>query len=153
MRSRSPLSLSLVGVIPFTIALMPATRSLALRESRRLRRSGGRSAGATLICASEPALRTPCDPGHHLDRVLRAPRLILARIQAHPAREHLHGPLAESLGLPTEVSLHSSDPPDPFAGYRACLSDIPADVTHLLVIQDDTVVCRNFAGAVDCISF
>lgn len=78
---------------------------------------------------------------------------ILARIQAHPARSHLHQPLAKSLGLPTEICLHESDPPDPWGGYRACLSAIPEWVTHLLVIQDDAVVCRNFAGAVDCISF
>ena len=79
--------------------------------------------------------------------------MILARIQGHPARAHLHQPLADSLGLPSEVCLHSSDPPDPFAGYRACLTEIPDGCKHLLVIQDDAVVCRNFAGAVDSISY
>lgn len=48
--------------------------------------------------------------------------------------------------------LHSSDPPNPWLGYRNCLTDLP-DCTHVLVIQDDAVVCKNFAGAVDAISF
>ena len=51
-----------------------------------------------------------------------------------------------------EVLLHSSDPPDPWGGYRACLSELP-DCTHVLIIQDDTIVCENFAGAVDAISY
>lgn len=73
--------------------------------------------------------------------------MIVARIQGHPARAHLHEPLADSLGLPTEILLHSSDPPNPWLGYRACLSDLPA-CSHLLVIQDDTRVCANFAETI-----
>ena len=78
--------------------------------------------------------------------------MIVARIQGHPSRGDLHQALIDSLGLPTELCLHSSDPPDPWSGYRACLSDLPR-CTHVLVIQDDAVVCQNFAGAVDTISF
>lgn len=72
---------------------------------------------------------------------------VVARIQAHPARRHLHEPLAQSLGLPTTVCEHKSDPPSPWGGYRYCLSDI-GTCTHLLIIQDDAVVCKNFAAAV-----
>lgn len=45
-----------------------------------------------------------------------------------------------------EVISHEEEPPNPWGGYQRCLSGIP-DCTHLLVIQDDTVVCRNFAAA------
>jgi len=53
--------------------------------------------------------------------------------------------------LPTEVSVHESDPPSPWAGYVQALSD-PPDCSHLLVIQEDTIVCRNFAAAVEQIA-
>jgi hypothetical protein len=46
------------------------------------------------------------------------------------------------------VSVHSSDPPNPWEGYqRALLSglDAPENPTHVLVIQEDTIVCRNFS--------
>jgi hypothetical protein len=48
--------------------------------------------------------------------------------------------------LPVEVIEHSSEPPNPLAGYRLCLTDIP-DCSHLLVIQDDTTVVPNFVPA------
>jgi hypothetical protein len=73
---------------------------------------------------------------------------IVARIQAHPAREELWPDLIRGLeGLPVEVSLHASDPPDPWAGYQRALEsglDDARDPTHVLVIQEDTLVCRNF---------
>ena len=77
---------------------------------------------------------------------------VLARIQAHPARKHLHDGLVQSLELPAEVVLHASDPPSPWGGYRSCLSDVPSGISHLLVIQDDTTVCRNFAPALRLIA-
>lgn len=76
---------------------------------------------------------------------------VVARIQAHPSRSHLHGLLADSLHLPAEIVLHASDPPSPWAGYQCCLSDLP-DCTHLLIIQDDAVVCANFGAAVERIA-
>jgi len=76
---------------------------------------------------------------------------VVARVQANPARSHLHDALVQSLGLPCEVILHSSDPPNPWKGYVACLTDVP-DASHLLVIQDDTTVCKNFAPALRLIA-
>jgi hypothetical protein len=38
---------------------------------------------------------------------------------------------------------HSSTPPDPWAGYRKCLTDLP-DCSHLLVIQDDAMPVPGF---------
>src|SRR5262245_50399814 len=49
--------------------------------------------------------------------------------------------------LPVDISQHSSDPPSPWEGYKQALAD-PPDCSHLLVIQEDTIVCRNFAAAV-----
>ncbi len=73
---------------------------------------------------------------------------IVARIQAHPSRESLHGPLAKALApLTAAVSLHASNPPNPWEGYQKCLRDIP-ECTHLLVLQDDVVLCKNFPPAV-----
>jgi len=76
---------------------------------------------------------------------------VVARIQGHPSRRHLHAPLAESLGLPVEIVEHASEPPSPWAGYKECLRDIP-DCSHLLVIQDDALVCRNFAAGIEQIA-
>lgn len=72
---------------------------------------------------------------------------VCARIQAHPARSHLHESLAASLGIPTEISLHESDPPSPWAGYRRVLSDLPVHASHVLVVQDDVVPAKNLALA------
>jgi hypothetical protein len=52
--------------------------------------------------------------------------------------------------LPVEVSEHASDPPNPWAGYQLALQrglDDPTNPTHVLVLQDDIVVCSNFAAA------
>lgn len=57
--------------------------------------------------------------------------------------------------LKAEVSAHSSDPPSPWDGYKQALRsllDDPSDPTHGLVIQEDTIVCKNFAAAVTAIA-
>lgn len=77
---------------------------------------------------------------------------VVARIQAHPSRAHLRPVLIEDLGLPTEVIEHASNLPNPWAGYKKCLSDIPSYAKHLLVIQDDAHVCHNFAPAIEQIA-
>ncbi len=78
---------------------------------------------------------------------------VVCRIQAHPSREHLWPPLLEALHpLPTEISVHSSDPPSPWEGYKQALRsllDDPSRPTHGLVIQEDTIVCKNFPRAVE----
>ena len=75
---------------------------------------------------------------------------LIARIQHHPSRAQLIEPLLEALApIPTEVIEHQSDPPSPWAGYRRCLTDLPAGPSHFLVIQDDAIPCRNFAPALE----
>ena len=43
---------------------------------------------------------------------------------------------------------HESVPPDPWAGYRACLKNIP-ECSHLLIVQDDAQPCLNFPAALE----
>jgi hypothetical protein len=75
--------------------------------------------------------------------------VILARVQGHPSRTALHERLLPLLEpFPTEVLLHESDPPDPWAGYRQCLTNIPDECSHLLVVQDDAIPAPGFPDAV-----
>lgn len=75
--------------------------------------------------------------------------MIFVRVQAHPSRASLLPHLLESLDpLPVEVLQHSSDPPDPWAGYRRCLQDIP-ECSHLLILQDDALPCAHFPVALE----
>lgn len=73
---------------------------------------------------------------------------VVARIQHHPSRAHLLPDLCKRLEpLEINVITHSSEPPDPWAGYRLCLSDLP-DCSHVLIVQDDALPVPNFAQAV-----
>lgn len=70
-------------------------------------------------------------------------------VQHHPGRAELLTPLLESLlPLPVEVSTHQSDPPSPWAGYQQALSRFPSNAKHVILLQDDVRVCRNFPLAV-----
>jgi hypothetical protein len=52
------------------------------------------------------------------------------------------------------VSLHESDPPNPWEGYQLALQRGLEDPgpTHLLVLQDDVALCRNLPRAVELIA-
>ncbi len=54
--------------------------------------------------------------------------------------------------METQLMLHESDPPDPWSGYRACLSDIPDGFSHVVVAQDDCIPAPGFSYAVERIS-
>lgn len=43
-------------------------------------------------------------------------------------------------------------PPDPWSGYRQCLSNIPREASHVLICQDDAQPVPNFAEAVEKIA-
>lgn len=76
------------------------------------------------------------------------PLHVEARIQHHPSRANLIPALVKSLGdLPVAVVKNDTDPPSPWAGYQECMADLP-DCSHMLIVQDDTIVARNFAPAV-----
>lgn len=53
--------------------------------------------------------------------------------------------------LYTEIVRHSAIPPDPWGGYRECLSGLP-DCSHLLIVQDDAQPVPHFAEAVEKIA-
>lgn len=53
--------------------------------------------------------------------------------------------------LPLEIIETDFDPPNPWYGYIECLTD-PPDCTHLLIVQDDTITCRNLQPAVELIA-
>jgi hypothetical protein len=46
---------------------------------------------------------------------------------------------------------HASSPPNPWDGFKACLTDLP-DCTHVLTIQDDAMPVPGFADAVQSIA-
>lgn len=72
---------------------------------------------------------------------------IWVRVQAHPSRRDLLPHLLERLEpLPVEIRVHESIPPDPWAGYRECLKNLP-DCSHILIIQDDALPCAHFPVA------
>jgi hypothetical protein len=78
---------------------------------------------------------------------------VLARIQHHPSRADLLPDLEAALSpLPTEIIEHATDPPNPWQGYRLCLDDVPEQYSHLLIVQDDAVPCRNFGVAIERIA-
>ena len=75
--------------------------------------------------------------------------LILARIQGHPRRAHLHDPLAAALGVKCETWEHDSQPPNPWAGYKLILEGRTVPYDHLLVVQDDAVPAPGFPRAIE----
>lgn len=78
--------------------------------------------------------------------------VVACRVQSHPSRRGIRERLLPGLApLPIEVVETAFDPPNPWYGYIACLTD-PPDCTHLLVVQDDTIVCRNLPLAVEAIA-
>lgn len=74
--------------------------------------------------------------------------MIACRVQHHPSRSDLLPDLLKALKpLYVEVKQHSSIPPDPWSGYKACLSNLP-DCSHVLIVQDDAQPVPNFGEAV-----
>lgn len=74
--------------------------------------------------------------------------MIHYRVQHAPGREQSLARLLTGLPAETEVITDlGGEPPNPWRGYQLCLAPSPG--THLCVLQDDTVVCPNFALAVE----
>ena len=72
-------------------------------------------------------------------------------IQGHPTRAEQHERLVRELApLKPRVSLHASDPPLPWLGYQKLMYEYlgTSGSSHVLVLQDDVVVCRNLPRAV-----
>ncbi len=78
--------------------------------------------------------------------------MIHVRVQAHPERVHLRSRLLHHLRpFPVEVVEHHSSPPDPWAGYKQCLTGLP-DCSHVLIIQDDAQPVPGFSEALERIA-
>ncbi len=54
--------------------------------------------------------------------------------------------------MPSRLFLHEGHPPNPWLGYKACLTDIPPKSTHLCIVQDDAFPCDNFAPALKAVA-
>lgn len=72
---------------------------------------------------------------------------VAVHVQAHPSRAEM----AEALQAQIPGSRIVYDPcpanerPSAWRTYRACLEQVPHDATHLLIVQDDALLCRDFA--------
>lgn len=72
------------------------------------------------------------------------------RVQSCPGREQVRDRLLAGLPSSTEVIVDEGPDANPWRGFQKCIQ--PADgYTHLCVIQDDAVVCRNFSQAIESI--
>lgn len=80
---------------------------------------------------------------------LRTALNLAVHVQAHPSRAPLLPPLLAALGpLPaTVVQDPGGDKPLAWRTYRACL-ERATDADYLLILQDDTVPCEDFAARV-----
>jgi hypothetical protein len=77
--------------------------------------------------------------------------LLTVRVQSHPSRRELRERLLKGLhGLPVETVETDFEPPNPWLGYLACIESAPSD-GHVLIVQDDTIACRNVTPALRAI--
>lgn len=86
---------------------------------------------------------------------LRGAERRLAVIQHHPRRAELIPRLVERLdGFRVEiVESEGRNPPNPWGTYRRCLEhacELACDgYTHATILQDDAIVCDDFAGELE----
>lgn len=74
-------------------------------------------------------------------------------VQSVPQRRELRQRLLEQ--LPPAVMIEDDGPPpgNPWRGYQLCLSRfLKEDWTHAVIVQDDALVCQNFAAGVERIA-
>lgn len=78
---------------------------------------------------------------------------VLIRIQHAVGREVPRDRLLAQLPPAVEVitDTQAQERANPWRGYQLCLSHLP-DEGHVLVLQDDTIVCDNFVPAVEQIA-
>lgn len=109
-------------------------------STRLSRETGGRRVGEKLTESNgEPTTARPVS--------------IHCRVQSHPSRRGIRGRLLPGLaGMPVEIVETDFEPPNPWKGYLTCLDAPPEDCTHLLIVQDDTVTCRNLTPALEKIA-
>ena len=75
------------------------------------------------------------------------------RVQNSPGREQPLNRLLASLAVPAVIITdRGGQPASPWRGYKACLADIPDWYSHILIVQDDAVACRNLAAALPLVA-
>lgn len=75
------------------------------------------------------------------------------RIQHAPGRTQPLNRLLNSLQHPAViVTDHGDGVPNPWRGYKACLSKLSDAFTHVCVLQDDTVACQHLPEALHLIA-
>lgn len=70
---------------------------------------------------------------------------ISAAIQSHPLRAEMAAALAVKLDAEVVVDPDPDAIRNPWRTYRHALERTPADATHRLIVQDDTVPCGGFS--------
>lgn len=79
--------------------------------------------------------------------------VLAARVQSHPSRRGLRERLLPGLaGMPVEVIETDFSPPNPWHGYLECLNAPPSGASHVFILQDDTIACRNLTPALEAIA-
>lgn len=74
-------------------------------------------------------------------------------VQSVPARKELRKRLLADIPPAVTVEDDGPPPPSPWRGYRLCLQAfLETKASHAVIIQDDCVVCRNFAPAIELIA-
>lgn len=77
--------------------------------------------------------------------------MLLIRVQHRAGRDGPLQRLLENLPPAVEVITDDGETLNPWRGYRLCLSDLP-DSGHVAVLQDDTIVGRNFIPTLEQIA-
>lgn len=70
-------------------------------------------------------------------------------VQSVPSRRELRERVLANIPPAVVIEDDGPAPPSPWRGYRLCLQAVPAAATHAVILQDDTIVCRNFPLAVE----
>lgn len=74
-------------------------------------------------------------------------------VQSVPSRRKIRQRLLEN--LPPAVVVEDDGPPpgNPWRGYQLCLNKLVlSDSSHGLIVQDDAIVCQNFAPALELLA-
>ena len=77
--------------------------------------------------------------------------MIPIRVQHRVGRSESLERLLGQVDQSVEVVTDDGEPLNPWRGYRLCLTDLPDD-SHVAILQDDAIVCRNFSPVIEQIA-
>lgn len=74
-------------------------------------------------------------------------------VQSVPSRRELRRRLLEAIPPAVVIEDDGPPPPNPWRGYQLCIQAfLETSHSHAVIVQDDTLVCRNFDSAVEKIA-